>query len=51
MTAIAKGASSLRDGGVSVVFHVPYEEAISAFGVHDLQGKTVRLTVTEEGAE
>ena len=42
-----KSASSLRDGSVSLVFHVPHELAADAFKVHDLQDHPVRLDITE----
>jgi hypothetical protein len=32
---------------VSVVFHAKFEEADTAFSVHHLQGKTVRLDIYE----
>lgn len=43
----AKSASSLRDGSVSIVFHVPHELSAKGFEVHNLQDKPVRLELTE----
>jgi hypothetical protein len=40
--------TSLKSGALSVVFHVPYESAETAFRVHELQGKSVQLVITEE---
>jgi hypothetical protein len=40
---IPKGASSLKDGDVSIIFHVPYEHSAKAFSVHDIQGTPHRL--------
>lgn len=40
--------SSLRGGGLSVVFHAPFDEADNAFQVHALQGAKVRLEIFME---
>jgi len=41
------GISTLRDGSVSVVLHVPHEIAEQAFLLHPLQYKPVRVMIKE----
>ena len=41
--------SSLRNGGVSIVFHVAHEHATDALKLHMKQGVAVRLEVFEDG--
>jgi hypothetical protein len=40
--------SSLRGGGVSIVFHVAHANATEALMLHSKQGKQVRLDVYSE---
>jgi hypothetical protein len=40
--------SSLKNGGFSVVFHVPHEWIEHVGEFHELQGKGVRLALTLE---
>lgn len=37
--------SSLKSGGVSLVFHVPYDLSDEAFKVHPMQNKAVTLDI------
>jgi hypothetical protein len=40
--------SSLRNGGVSIVFHIAHEFSDDALRLHQKQGKQVRIEVYEE---
>lgn len=46
--ALLASVSSLRNGGFSVVCHVPHEEIEHVGAFHELQGKPVRLQLIEE---
>lgn len=46
--ALLASVSSLRNGGFSVVCHVPHEEIDHVGTFHSLQQKTVRLNLTLE---
>jgi len=41
--AVPSSVSSLKGGGVSVVFHVPFEEADEALRVHKLKDALVAI--------
>jgi len=45
LPATPKGAQSLKDGAVSIVFHIPYESAEQAFAIHQFQNKPVRVDI------
>lgn len=38
----------MRNGGVSVVFHIAHDQAAEALRLHMKQGKQVRLEVFED---
>ena len=46
--AIPTGVVGLANGGVSLTFHVPYENADTAFSVHKMRGTTIRLEIYSE---
>ena len=46
--ALLASVSSLKNGGFSVVCHVPHEEIEKVGVFHELQGKPVRLKLVEE---
>lgn len=48
LPAIGASVSSLRNGGVSIVFHVAHTNAEDALRLHSKQGKQVRLEVYED---
>ena len=45
LPAIPQGVTSLKSGALSVVLHVPYESAGTAFRIHEMQGKSVRVEI------
>ena len=48
MAAVLSSVASLKSGGFSVTCHVPHEE-LEAVGVcHEIQGKRIRLEITED---
>lgn len=48
--AIPREVRTLTSGAVSVVLHVPYESADTAFQIHKMQGKSVRVEIYLEGS-
>ena len=49
--ALLASVSSLKNGGFSVVCHVPHQEIDQVGKFHELQGKPVRLQLIEESDE
>lgn len=45
LTAVPAGVTSLKNGDVSITFHVPNPIADRAFGLHDLRDKMVKVDV------
>ncbi|MDA4132784.1 MAG: hypothetical protein OK454_06635 [Thaumarchaeota archaeon] len=45
MTAIPAGITSLKNGDVSITFHVPNSISERAFRLHDLRDKMVTIDV------
>ncbi len=43
--AVPSAISGLKNGGVSITFHVPSQQADEAFTLHKMSGKTVALDI------